>query len=75
MKEVITLNFIDYDSNDEASIIIRATRDLIAVAFSLKEDGDTELMLRTEEWKQFLVHLQRALEMAESPRSTLGSGR
>ena len=45
MKEVVTLNFIDHDSNDEACIIIRAERDLIAVGFSLKEDGDMELVL------------------------------
>lgn len=67
MKEIITLNFIDADSNDEASIIIRATRDLVAVAFSLKQDGDIELVLRIQEWGAFLVHLQRALAIAEVP--------
>ena len=66
MKEVATLNFIDVGSQDEALIIIRATRDLIAVAFSLKEDGDIELMLSSEEWRTFLVQFQRALAIAEA---------
>ena len=66
MKEVATLNFIDFDSKDEAWIIIRATRDLIGIAFSLKEDGDVELMLSSEEWQTFLLHFQRALAIAEA---------
>jgi len=66
MKDVATLNFIDFDSKDEALIIIRATRDLIAVAFSLKEDGDIELVLSSEEWRTFLVQFQRALAIAEA---------
>jgi len=37
MKEVATLNFIDSDSNDEALINIRARKDLVAIAFSLKK--------------------------------------
>ena len=66
MKEVATLNFIDVGSQDEALIIIRATRDLVGVAFSLKEDGDVELMLSSEEWQTFLVQFQRALAIAEA---------
>lgn len=69
MKEVATLNFIDQDSNDEAYIFIRAERDLIAVGFSLQQDGDMELVLRSDEWRQVLVHLQRAIEIAEAPDS------
>lgn len=69
MKEVVTLNFIDHDSNDEAYVFIRAERDLIAVGFSLKEDGDMELVLSSEEWQQVLVHLQRAIEIAQAPDS------
>jgi hypothetical protein len=42
-------------------------RDLIAVAFSLKQDGDVELVFRSQEWRAFLVHLQRALALAEAP--------
>lgn len=66
MKEVATLNFIDFDSKDEALIIIRAARDLIAIAFSLKENGDVELVLSSEEWQTFLVQFQRALAIAEA---------
>ena len=66
MKDVATLNFIDFGSKDEALIIIRATKDLVAIAFSLKEDGDIELMLRSEEWQTFLVQFQRALAIAEA---------
>ena len=66
MKEVATLNFIDFGSKDEALIIIRATKDLIGIAFSLKEDGDVELMLSSEEWQTFLVQFQRALAIAEA---------
>ena len=71
MQDVVTLNFVDYDSNDEATIIVRAERDLIAVCFSLKEDGDVELVLRTQEWHQFLVHLQRAFAMAQASDAQL----
>ena len=66
MKQVATLNFIDFAAKDEALIIIRAEKDLIAVAFSLKEDGDMELMLRKEEWQSFLVQFERALAIAEA---------
>jgi hypothetical protein len=66
MKEVATLNFIEFDSKDEACIIIRATRDLIAICFSLKEDGDAELVLSSEEWRTFLVQFERALAIAEA---------
>ena len=69
MREVVTLKFFDYDSNDEAYIIIRAEKALVAVAFSLKEDGDMELVLHNEAWRQVLIHLQRALEIAEAPDS------
>ena len=65
MKDVATLNFIEFDSKDEALIIIRATRDLIAITFSLKENGDVQLVLRSEEWQTFLVQFQRALAIAE----------
>ena len=65
MKEVATLNFIDSDSNDEALIIIRVEKDLVAIAFSLKKDGDVELVFRSGEWQTFLVYLQRALAIAE----------
>jgi hypothetical protein len=66
MEDVATLNFIDFDSKDEAVIIIRATRDLIAICFSLKEDGDAELILSSEEWRTFLVQFERALAIAEA---------
>ena len=66
MEQVATLNFIDFASKDEALIIIRAEKDLIAIAFSLKEDGDIELMLNGEEWQTFLVQFQRALAIAEA---------
>ena len=66
MDEVATLNFIEFDSQDEALIIIRATRDLIGITFSLKENGDVELVLRSEEWQTFLVQFQRALAIAEA---------
>lgn len=65
MKDVATLNFIEFDSKDEALIIIRE-RDLIDVTFSLKENGDVQLVLRSEEWQTFLVQFQRALAIAEA---------
>jgi|ERR1041385_7288356 hypothetical protein len=66
VKEVVNLQFIDYYSNDEASIFIRVKRDLIEVGFSLKgDDRDVQLVLRSEEWEQFLAHLQRAFAIVE----------
>jgi hypothetical protein len=68
VKEVVTLQFIDYNDNDEASIFIRVKRGLIEVGFSLKDDDrEVQLMLRSEEWEQFLVQLQRAIEIAKAP--------
>jgi hypothetical protein len=66
VKEVATLSFVDLDSNDEASVIIGATRDRIAVTFSLKKNGDVQLLLSSEDWKTFLVQFQRALAIAEA---------
>jgi len=66
MKEVATLNFVDFDSKDEALIIIRAEKDLIAITFSLKKNGDIQLVLSSEEWQTFLVQFQRALAIAEA---------
>lgn len=64
MQEVKTLSFTDSGLYDECLIIIRAKRDVIAVCFSLKEDGDVELVLRNEDWENFSVHLQRAIQIA-----------
>lgn len=66
MEDVATLKFIDFDSKDEGWIFIRATKDLIAICFSLKENGDAELILTSEEWRTFLVQFQRALAIAEA---------
>jgi hypothetical protein len=64
VKEVVTLQFIDYDSNHEASIFIRVKRGLIEVGFFLKDDDrEVQLVLRSEDWAQFLVHLRRAIEI------------
>ncbi len=63
MQEVKTLSFTDSGLNDECVIIIRAKTDVIAVCFSLKENGDVELVLRSDDWEKFLVHLQRAIEI------------
>jgi hypothetical protein len=66
VKEVVTLQFIDYDSNNEASLFIRVKQDLVEVGFSLKDDRDIQLVLRSEDWAQFLVHLRRAIEIANA---------
>jgi hypothetical protein len=65
VKELVTLQFIDNDSNNEASLFIRVKRDLIEVGFSLKDDRDIQLVLRSEDWAQFLEHLRRGIEIAK----------
>lgn len=65
VQQIATLNFTDLDSQDEATIIIRAEQDLVAIAFSLKQDGDMELVLHPKEWRTVLAHFERALALAE----------
>ena len=74
MQEVASFNFLDFGFNDEAWIGIRAERDLIAVCFSLRRHGDIELALRSEEWQQLLVPLQRAIAIAKAAESNESEG-
>jgi hypothetical protein len=66
VKEVVIFQFIDYYSNDEASIFIRVKRDLIEVGLSLKDDErDVQLMLVVKSGSKFWCNFN---ERSKSPK-------
>lgn len=61
MEEVATVRFLDAESRDEAWVIVRASDNLVGIAFSLKSNGDFEVFLEHEDCRRLIAELQRAL--------------
>lgn len=61
MDQVDSMTFLDRDSGDEAWLGVRAGSGLIALAVSLKEDGDYDLVFGPPECRQIIAILEKAL--------------
>jgi hypothetical protein len=71
LKDVSTLQFADPDSHDEALAIIRANPGIVALALSLKTDGDLEVFFDEKTAQELIDALSTALRLAaESSGST-----
>lgn len=62
MKNTATLNVTDHDSQGAAVIIVRHDQNYVALALSLLEGGDTELLLEKNDVKKLIVALQQAVD-------------
>ena len=62
MNDLATFTFHDVGSGDEACVIIRSGEDFVAIAVSLRNNGDIEVVMR----KQDLEKLIEALTHAKS---------
>ena len=45
MKGVATISFRDLDSGDEAAVFVRLSTDHVALALTLREGGDLEVVI------------------------------
>jgi hypothetical protein len=67
MQEVATIHTVDLDSGSDALAIVRAGKGAVAVALSLMDNGDTEIVFALKESKDLLHALQQAIAIAEAP--------
>jgi hypothetical protein len=66
LQEIATLEFRDLDSGDEGVAIVRAGSGRIALALSLRHDGDIETILSPPECAAVIEALQRGMKAAEA---------
>jgi hypothetical protein len=45
LAEDFTLNFLDLDTSDAATIVVRPVSDGVALAVSLRKNGDIEIVM------------------------------
>jgi hypothetical protein len=62
MQDVARIGFTDLDADDDAVAIVRVSDHGVALAISLRDDGDVEVVLPAEECNQVIPALRRALE-------------
>ena len=66
LKNIATINFKDSDSGDQALVIVRASDKVVALALSLLQNGDIEVVFTAEECEEIIKALQEALEETTS---------
>ena len=65
MQEVDTIRFLESDSGDDAVAVVRASAGLVALALSLRADGDTEVVMQPADCEELLRALQQAVSIAK----------
>jgi hypothetical protein len=65
MENVATVRFKDVDADDEALAIVRARVGAVAVALSLQQDGDLEVVLPVDAARELRRALDAALAVAD----------
>jgi hypothetical protein len=61
MEHVASIHFTDPDSNDEALAIVRTTDSDVALALSVRNNGDLEVVLPIDACNELIAALQRAV--------------
>ena len=61
MQPTGSIHFIDRGSNDHAYVSVRHDDDSVAIALSLKTDGDTEVFLSKDDAIKLLAPLKLAI--------------
>jgi len=62
IKEIATIPFIDADSGNEAVAIVRQCGDRLAIAVSLRKNGDIEVLLDADTAKRFASAMALGIE-------------
>jgi hypothetical protein len=60
VQELTTFTFNDAASGDEACVVIRYGEGSVAIAVSLSNDGDTEVVMRKQELSKLIDALTDA---------------
>lgn len=60
MKELTTITFNDAASGDEACVVVRYGDGCVAIAVSLSNDGDVEVIMRKHELSKLIAGLTDA---------------
>jgi hypothetical protein len=60
MQHAASITFIDIDSKDEAWLGVRYDETKVALALSLKTDGDIEVVMGKENARKLIAALQQA---------------
>jgi hypothetical protein len=63
-QEVGTIRFLDSNSGDDVVAIVRAGAGLVALALSLRADGDIEVVMQPADCEALLRALQHAISIA-----------
>ena len=61
MREIVTIKFVDADSQEEALAVIRAIAGQIALCLSLQQNGDVEVFFGPEEGERLIEALRQAI--------------
>lgn len=70
MQLVDIMDFVDRDSEDNASFYVRAGDGLIALGMSLRRDGDMEVASDVAECEQLRSLLEQAITVANASPAT-----
>ena len=65
MENIATIAFSDHESGDEGIVIVRAAPGTLALALSLRKDGDMEVFLGLEECEKLTNALGRAITIVK----------
>jgi len=65
-KEIATIPFTDADSGNEAIAVVRQCGDRLAIAFSVHENGDLEVLLDVDTAKRFTNAITLGIESIAS---------
>jgi hypothetical protein len=68
MTNVGTLTFLDSKTNDEGLAIVRRDDQKVALALSLKSNGDTEVFMPKATVRELIALLQQATNDAPTPQ-------
>ncbi len=68
MRELVTINFRDTVNDDDATAIVRASDNTVALALSLQSDGDVEVFLSPQDANELISALRTAVAEATSSK-------
>ena len=60
MENIATINFRDLDSGDEAVVIVRSGSDRVALALTLRTEGDVEVVMPADVCAELAAALSEA---------------
>ena len=73
LKQIASIQFIDTEQDQEAVVIVRASKKTIAIAISLKDDGDAEVFMSQQDGLRLFQAIKEAMTFASAEES-VGEG-